>query len=82
MRIYLVAPAEIAALYDGQTFVGVRVEVLYEEEGVPNRRGLMGHEFTEDGRQQTVELLTANGHMGVVEFTERIPQDWRYPKLI
>lgn len=82
MRLYIVAPAEIAQGYEGQTLVGVRVEVLYEAEGVPDRRGLMGHEFTEEGRAEAVALLTAAGHIGLVTFEERIPQDWRYTELI
>jgi len=82
VRLYIVGPAAVAAAYQGQTLVGVRVEVLYEAEGVKDRRGLLGHEFTEEGRAETVALLTAAGHIGLVTFEERIPQDWRYAKLI
>lgn len=82
MRLYIVAPAEVAAAYEGRTLVGVRVEVLYEAEGVSDRRGLLGHDFTEAGHAETVALLTAVGHIGLVTFEERIPQDWRYAKLI
>lgn len=82
MKLYIVAPAAVAKAYEGQTLVGVRVEVMYEAEGVPDRRGLMGHEFTAGGREETVALLTAAGHIGLVTFEERIPLDWRYAKLI
>lgn len=88
VRQILIAPAEIIALYVGQTFTihetsGDRpftiTAAVLEEEGVPDRLGLIDiMNVTPEGDNTITAILALNGHTDKVKRADKVPSDWRW----
>lgn len=79
MRTVLVAPAALVARYEGREFDGLTVgRAAYERSHVPNRRGMVAHDWTREQLDRVREILTEAGHLDQVTIRRGVPGDWRW----